>query len=309
MKKNVFAVLTALALYVSSCQPDGPFPGFESRPNGTWIKFHKRGEVKDTSEIGGLSFIKLSLLDYKDSIFFDFNKAARMPSYPIKNLEPLFKGDIADVLGHLRKGDSATFHILRDSLNKYYPGRFTFNPKVDSMQYLRFNVFVDSVYSKEQFTVFEAKMQREQQIAQQQQMEEDKIRKEEEAKLIPEQSKLLPSVIAQNGLPAKPDAKGIYFVEKIKGTGPVLTAGTPVSVRYTGKFLNGSVFDSNVLNPDAPPLDFVLGGGMVEGFTDCILRMRDGGKAVFILPSDLGYQDGLYRLFEVEVHIQKSPKK
>jgi FKBP-type peptidyl-prolyl cis-trans isomerase FkpA/FKBP-type peptidyl-prolyl cis-trans isomerase FklB len=71
-------------------------------------------------------------------------------------------------------------------------------------------------------------------------------------------------------------------------------------------FLDGTVLDSSVERGE--PNDFVLNEGMISGFVEGMLLMKEGGKATFIVPSDLGYGDGGGRfspfatlIFEVEL--------
>lgn len=74
--------------------------------------------------------------------------------------------------------------------------------------------------------------------------------------------------------------------EKV-GTGEVAKAGMLVTVHYTGKFQDGSVFDSSV---GKQPFQFVLGGGQViAGWDQGLQGMKVGGKRLLIIPPSLGY--------------------
>ena len=52
-------------------------------------------------------------------------------------------------------------------------------------------------------------------------------------------------------------ASGLEYVETLAGTGAQAKAGDVVRVHYTGKFLDGKVFDSSVSRGE--PLEFPLG--------------------------------------------------
>jgi FKBP-type peptidyl-prolyl cis-trans isomerase len=52
---------------------------------------------------------------------------------------------------------------------------------------------------------------------------------------------------------------GIQVTDVKVGTGEEAVAGKTVVVNYTGRFTNGTVFDSSI--PRGQPFDFVLGGG------------------------------------------------
>jgi FKBP-type peptidyl-prolyl cis-trans isomerase FkpA len=79
---------------------------------------------------------------------------------------------------------------------------------------------------------------------------------------------------------------------------PKITKGTKVKVNYTGYFLNGKIFDSNV--DDVPgkasrpeqkqPLEFEVGAQqMIPGFDAAMKYIGKGGKATIILPYNRGY--------------------
>ena len=58
-------------------------------------------------------------------------------------------------------------------------------------------------------------------------------------------------------------------------------------MNYTGKFLDGTIFDSSA---GSEPIDFVIGNNeVIPGWEEGILLMRAGGKAKFVIPSDLAY--------------------
>ena len=81
---------------------------------------------------------------------------------------------------------------------------------------------------------------------------------------------------------------GLEYVETLAGTGAQAKAGDTVRVHYTGKFLDGKVFDSSVSRGE--PLEFPLGKGrVIKGWDEGIALMKVGGKAQLIIPPALGY--------------------
>lgn len=94
--------------------------------------------------------------------------------------------------------------------------------------------------------------------------------------------------LSDNGINVAPTASGLYYIETEKGTGAKAVAGNTVQVHYTGRLLDGSVFDSSVER--GQPYEFRLGGGMViKGWDEAIAMMNEGGKATLVIPSDLAY--------------------
>jgi FKBP-type peptidyl-prolyl cis-trans isomerase len=68
-----------------------------------------------------------------------------------------------------------------------------------------------------------------------------------------------------------------------------LVVGKVAKLKYTGRLLNGFVFDTNVGKTDS--LNYTVGGtnNYVQGFKIGVDKMRLGEKATFIFPSGLGY--------------------
>lgn len=71
------------------------------------------------------------------------------------------------------------------------------------------------------------------------------------------------------------------------GTGAEAKPGMQVSVEYTGKLADGTVFDTNV---GKDPLVFTLGAqGIIPGFQVGVNGMKVGGERLIAIPPSLGY--------------------
>jgi FKBP-type peptidyl-prolyl cis-trans isomerase len=254
--------------------------GYQQTAPATWLKLHKAGLKVDSAGIGGVAFMKLKLVDHRDSLLVDYNAQRGGQQVAVQFDRIRFKGDFMDVLMHLNSGDSATFYIVLDSIKKYYRtpagNDFPLSPKDDSLEFIGFKVKVDSVYTK---TVLDQKMA----VMQRQQMEQQK------AMIEKSRQDVLWYLAVNEMSDLKPDSKGIYYKELVPGTGAQVTSGTKVSVWYKGMLTNGLIFDTNLAGPNRMPMEFIAGQQMIPGFTECILRMKDGGKSVFIIPPDLAY--------------------
>lgn len=309
MKKSVFAFMAVAAFALVACGPVSPWPGYQAEQNGSWFQQHKKGEGTETVEVGGAIFIKIKFKDMKDSIFIDVNKESRSPSYPMRMDSSAFKGDFLDIMGRLHVGDSVSFFVKMDSLKKYYPEEFVFDAAHDTMEYLGFTVQVDSIYTKAKVDDLQAEaavkkqerdmmMMKIQEVMMPIQQKADSI-----SKIIKKKdSSMLKPYLAAHKITAQPDENGIYYQELVPGTGAQLMPGMVVSLRYTGTYLDGTIFDANTLVEGQEPMTFRLGlDPMIPGFTNSVLKMKDKGKSVFILPPKQGYNDSLTRVFEVEV--------
>jgi FKBP-type peptidyl-prolyl cis-trans isomerase len=109
---------------------------------------------------------------------------------------------------------------------------------------------------------------------------------------------------------------GLYYLDVVQGQGKLAVKNDTAYVKYTGKFLNGTAFDSNVGTTDT--LIFIVNGGyLLPGFDEGISYMHEGGKAIFLLPSNLAYGNSGYLmpsytpiLFDVElVKLKEGPGK
>lgn len=86
------------------------------------------------------------------------------------------------------------------------------------------------------------------------------------------------------------------------GTGKAPSKNSTVKVQYKGTYIDGTVFDDN------KGIEFKL-DEVVKGFQEGICQMKEGGKAIVVMPSDLAYGDsgvgpipgGSTLVFEIEL--------
>ena len=97
--------------------------------------------------------------------------------------------------------------------------------------------------------------------------------------------------LAENGKKenVRSTASGLQYVVEKEGDGAQPSASDEVTVHYTGKLLNGTVFDSSVNRgePATFPRNRVIPGG-----TEGVQLMKEGAKYTFFIPSDLAYGAG-----------------
>jgi FKBP-type peptidyl-prolyl cis-trans isomerase len=104
--------------------------------------------------------------------------------------------------------------------------------------------------------------------------------------------KLIKNYLALNSITtAQKQASGLYFVPGVTNASAATTPGKTVSVLYTGKLLDGTVFDASSQHGNVP-LSFVVGATpkqVITGFDEGIALMHKGDKATLIIPSNLAY--------------------
>ena len=81
-------------------------------------------------------------------------------------------------------------------------------------------------------------------------------------------------------------ASGLQYVIDRDGDGKSPSATDNVTVHYTGRLLNGKVFDSSVARGE--PATFPL-NRVIPGWTEGLQLMKEGAKFTFFIPSDLAY--------------------
>jgi len=101
-------------------------------------------------------------------------------------------------------------------------------------------------------------------------------------------------------------SSGMVYKELQAGTGAQPTMSDTVEVHYTGKLIDGTVFDSSVERgePIVHPLN-----GFVPGWSEGVGMMKVGGRAQLVIPPELAYGDqpagkipaGSTLVFEVEL--------
>ena len=84
----------------------------------------------------------------------------------------------------------------------------------------------------------------------------------------------------------KTTASGLQYEVLKDGTGVAPKATDTVTVHYTGKLLDGTVFDSSVERNE--PATFPL-NQVIKGWTEGLQLMKTGSKYRFYIPSDLAY--------------------
>lgn len=89
---------------------------------------------------------------------------------------------------------------------------------------------------------------------------------------------------AANSINAVRHSSGLYYEVVNPGSGPTPTVTSVVSARYVGKLTDGTIFDSQTVNPVSFPL-----GNTILGWQLGIPLVQKGGTIKLIIPSALAY--------------------
>lgn len=101
-------------------------------------------------------------------------------------------------------------------------------------------------------------------------------------------------------------SSGLIYRDLKPGVGPSPAASDTVKVNYRGTFINGKEFDSSYSRNE--PAEFPL-SGVIRCWTEGVQKMKVGGKARLVCPSDIAYGDqgrpgipgGSTLVFEIEL--------
>lgn len=81
-------------------------------------------------------------------------------------------------------------------------------------------------------------------------------------------------------------ASGLQYKVVNKGVGATPTSADRVTVHYTGKLTDGTIFDSSVQR--GQPATFSV-NGVIRGWTEALQLMHEGDKWILFIPQELGY--------------------
>ena len=257
--KKLFLALVALVALGTACSK---YPGFKKDKLGFYYKFHVLNKNEMQPQLGDIVEMTYSLYT-KDSVFRSNAPLSDMVS------ESLYPGDIFAAIQTMHLGDSATFILNGDDFFQHFWGQiFPFEKKE-----LYFDLKLNNIIPKEEFEALQAQREMEYMAM----VEEFRV----------SEDSLINDYITKNKIKIAPTADGLYFMKTVSGNGKSIKNGSKVSVHYTGKFLDGTVFDSSQQHG---AYEVTVGEGQViPGWEKALLLMKGGDKATVLIPSKLAY--------------------
>jgi FKBP-type peptidyl-prolyl cis-trans isomerase FkpA len=267
MKKYLlYVLLTAFAVNANAQE------GFQKSTRGARYKI-LTNKTGDRIKLNDIVTFNITQKDDKDSILNSTYKSGKPGQTQVQA-----EGDLMDILPKLTVGDSVWIKIPTDTIFLgHEEGRPPFLPKGSDL-----NTFVK--IEKVQ-TIDEA-------------MAEVKA---EAAKAEAAENAIVDKYIADNHLALTTTATGLKYKVTQQGTKAKPLAGDSVYVNYTGRTLDGKVFDSSVEavakaaglqqpGRNYEPIAFPVGrGNVIPGWDQGLLLLNAGSKATFLIPSKLAY--------------------
>ena len=262
--KKLFLLTLILGVFFTSCKNDNnQISGYENTQTGLYYKFYEENQG-DTPETMELLDVVLSCVINDTVVIIPENRMI------LQMMEPMFAGDMFEGMKMMHKGDSASFIVRTDStfytlLRSPLPAEFS----IDDI--MKFNIRLNDFYPESEFAAKQIEYMKNTFV-------DETLAAERE----------IDEYLKNNGIKTITTPTGLKYVKTKEGNGEKPQVGTMVKVHYTGKLLDGTVFDSTVTRNE--PFQFVLGvGQVIPGWDEGLQLMSKGEEAVLYIPYYLAY--------------------
>ena len=269
------ALAMLMAGTMSACGEKNPNSGFQKSKNGLFYQFFNKNEG-NLPQLGDLLELSIGCKVNDTTVIIPVMENI------MQLQESQFAGDLFEGLAMMHKGDSAAFIVDIDSTFKKLMGQPQLPEGFSSSDEMRFNVRLDDFYPESEYAqriALKVKQANEERIA--------KL-KADHAEETATAAQQLAEYLTKNKIEANPTESGLYYVMTTEGNGEKPVAGQMVKVHYTGKLLDGTVFDSSVERGE--PISIPIGvGQVIPGWDEGIQMMSKGEKGVLYIPYYLAY--------------------
>ncbi len=262
MRQKIFYYCLLISIVCFSCKEKSKYPGYSKLEHGIYYQLIKIG--KDTVKPGYGDYITTTIT-YKtlnDSVIFHGRRRFQLT-------EPKEKGGVEECFLLLSEEDKANYILSADN---FFSGTLGTKPP-DSLwnRDMKIAVVMEDIQTKEEY------------------------QKEKEAFLnwiedfARYEQTILRQYVEEKGINAKPTPSGLYHIVIYKGNNKKVEKYDTLIFHYEGKFLNGKYFDSTKDRNDPFQLIYGYEWQVIKGLEEGLGLMKEGEKALFILPSDLAF--------------------
>ncbi len=267
---SVILVFTAMVLLAacSTSKKSGKKTDYQKTASGIEYKMYR--DNKATPNAKESDFVEIHIhTKYNDSLIFDSrtNNNGKPVSFPVN--KPRFNGDLAELLSMMSAGDSMIAMVQVDSI---IAAKQKTQPWMKPGGKVTYIISMMTVKTQEQVNK-EKNMSNSEQFA-----IDDKI--------------IFKYIADKRITGVQKTSSGLYYTITQEGAGAKAKAGQTVYVNYTGRTLDGNIFDSSI-DPKfkhQEPISFLLGkGNVIQGWDEGIALLNKGAKATLFIPSPLAY--------------------
>jgi FKBP-type peptidyl-prolyl cis-trans isomerase FkpA len=262
MIKKCTLIILVIILSLYSCNTSD-YKGYSKTRSGIHYKLIQFGESSEKAQPGDYITVDIAYKTILDSVFFEGRRK-------LKLTEPAFPGSIDECFLMLAKDERASFII---SANDFFEKTIetTLPAFIHPEDNMKVDVDVIDIQTEQEYIM------------------------EKEAFLhwIEDfgdyEKVILRQYIDNKKVDIDPTESGLFHLIINEGNDKQVFLGDTVTVHYEGKFLNGKFFDSTKRRNS--PFQFVYGKKwqVIEGLEEAIGRMTEGEKALFIIPSQIGF--------------------
>ncbi|HLG38135.1 MAG TPA: FKBP-type peptidyl-prolyl cis-trans isomerase [Chitinophagaceae bacterium] len=201
---------------------------------------------------------------YNDSAMFTtYDKAPAF--FQVRPLDrPTY--DFQEILTMMKKGDSAIVVQLSDTLMKQNP---QLPPNVKKGDRVIFSLRIMDVFATDSLARLDFEKEKKNQL------EEQTVKGVKEMEVY----------LASKNISAQKTGQGTFVHIDQQGTGPAADTGKYVTIKYTGKFLTDTVFESNTYS-------LIIGKDpVIQGWNEGLRLFKQGGKGTLYIPGFLAWGD------------------
>ena len=272
MKKNLLLATTivAAASLFTACG-GSKLKGFEQTADGIYYHFDKHNSDAQQVQEGDVLVGEMTFRLDSTIFYSNVGHPARIMQADGNMDIPIHEG-----LLMMHSGDKATFAYDADAMAKLLEGE-QMPPTYEPGKGMKFywEISLADIVTREEISEEMANFQAE-------------MRKAQEA-----EPKLIADYVASNKVKEQPRDNGLYVIVKKKGNGPAVEVGRQVQIGYTGRLLDGTIFDSSKPEdwPQAhEPLNYVVGKmSLIPGWEEGMRGQNEGTSLRLIIPSELAY--------------------
>lgn len=278
--RKISILFLAIVILASCAQP------FKKGKGGLEYKIIATGSG-DKVKAG--EFLELNIREFvnngsKDSLIYDSRNMGAPSIIPFDSTS--VPPEYFSIISQLRKGDSMITRNSFDNIKKLNPMGVPPYLRKGGFDYVAIkviNIYHTEAEANKVMDANNKKMQAEQE-------------KKDQISLAKDDATLQALFKKENINPLK-GSLGTYVQILEPGSGPNIDTNVIVKVKYTGKTMDGTIFDTNVdtskghTDPISVNMtsDMTLGGPMIRGWIDGLKLLKNGSKAKFFIPSALAY--------------------
>jgi len=282
-----FIVIAGLLGIMAGCDSTGD--NYEVAESGLNYRFSRQGDGPKPVD-GNILLMNVSYLSSDGQLLFSTAQAGGPMAINYDNSSLDRIGGLEEGLKMIKQGDSLLLQYPIENLFEITFG-IDFPDSLERGSNVTVCIGLEKVFTADEYNSYigEKTAERKQKAL------------ESNRAMIDSDGKIIDDYLAEKGINAQIHESGIRYNIISEGSGELAKNGQFVRVNYTGRVLDGRLFDSSVeetvkkegqYNPGRTyePYRFQLGtGSVIEGWDIGIALLNPGAKAFLYIPSSLAY--------------------